>query len=979
MSALSPAGEARLEEARRVAALSGPFPPDLVLPRRGELALDEAVRLASMLASACDTAPLAADGHWLLRGAERRYVVSRLIAAGALEDAIRQRRESDPDAATRDLLDALTGSGDFAPAAVEALVKAGQPREALERAIVSLDRAGEPAPAHPHLAAARAALARLEREERWALLSERGFFGRRAELKRVEAWLSRPVATPPAQCLFVTGLAGVGKSSLLEQAARRAFRRRRAIVVRMDFERGGLDVRDVLGLTMELARQVADRLGEAGKPLLDARLKAANVTSLPFGPEDSARMLLPLGLAEAIVGCVRRARRPVCFLFDTMEQLRARGESHTGALFEWIDRLQGQGLPPFWVIAAGRGDAFDSAPERVQDRVELKGLDDRSIRKLLDSLGVAGEAVARIRRVAGDHPLALRLAAEAAAGEAELDLPDDQALGRAVARGMLYRTLIARIEDVSLREIIHGLIVPRLDAQLIGEVIAPAVGLGPMAPDDAERLFRRLARIQWLVEREGENGGFLCQRADLRAYLLPLLYVDEAEQCLAINEAAAQWYAARSDPAAAVAALYHRLQLMRGGGEPPEVDPEAALQMDDVLVGELPEAARNLVLAARGERTGEARASPGSPPPAADSSLAAELLAITVRRDWSEGRHFVAALRRRGDVARSREIADAVLVFCWRSGSWADAVRLAAGADGPPSLPAGEAGMPAAVALARLEIAAEADPVAFTAKVRAGLPVDASARRAAAPTSDGLASQGAFAFLARAPDTEAASSTRLSVVEAAFERFGGATARGYAAAAREAALALLTERMKRVPVLAGGPAADGETLAVLNPYAAPLAALATAPDKGWIIEAARRTDARLSRARPAPLAAQPDDPVAGITQLGLFAEWVSELSAARRDPDLELLAASAERWRRTVAGRWSYGGPPSGWDILDCDPVTAARLALLGEEGRRGAPRWLRLWGEANTADAVRAELFRAWGSRPLAVAAAEPLDWVGK
>lgn len=943
---LAPEAEAMLEEAKRFAALSGSFPPEQALPGKDRLPIELAIEVASALAATCDTEPSGRSGRWLLRTAERRYILATMKDRGELDRAIEERRLSvgPADRPTEDLLAALQGRGDFTPGNVRARIRQSGPREELERLILALDRAGEVAPAYPLLSSARAALGRLRREERWAVLSSQGFFGRRGELAKIDAWLKTPVTGSPAKLLFITGLAGVGKSSLLERGARKAFKRNRSINIRIDFERGGLDARDLLGLTMEMARQVADRLGHRGKALLEARLEAANVTSLPFSPEDSARMLLPLGLVEQIAAAVRKSKRPVCFIFDTMELLRARGESHSEVLFRWIDGLADAGLGPYWVIGAGRGDAFPSDSDRVAERIELSGLGGACAVALLKNLKVPSDLHGRIQAVAGDHPLALRLAAEAVAEPDGTEQADEKGLGRAVARGLIYRTLLARIDDAELRGIVHGLIVPRINAALIGEVIAPAIGAGRLDSTASDRLFRRLARLQWLVRRDEDDGDFIGLRRDIRAALLPLLYIDEAEQCARINQAAAEWFEASGEAAAKVSALYHRLQLTRDGRDPPEVDSELALQLDDELMSELPEPARNRVLAARGERTGLARRHEGRRTAVPDHSVAAELLSICTRRDWSEGRHFISILRARGDIERSAEIADAVMTFCWRSGNWAEARRLAEarGGAGPRSL----LDLPPAVALAQLEMTAELDPAGFSRAFRRRLALDAAPLGAGASSSDGLATQGALVFLTLKRDRDRSDTARLSLPEAAFETWGGADDAGYARAARDAGVARMSLRMRRPPDLSTGSAGFAEAYAVLTPYAALLAALATDPAKGGVVDAAREADRRLAGTGPDAIAPRPDDPLSGITDLGLFSEWLSAFASIRQDPDLMLLAASAERWRRTVAGAWSFGLPPPKWQQRAQDEVLAHRLRRLREgQGNASDRRWLKVGG----------------------------------
>jgi hypothetical protein len=70
--------------------------------------------------------------------------------------------------------------------------------------------------------------------------------------------------------------------------------------------------------------------------------------------------------------------------------------------------------------------------------------------------------------------------------------------------------------------------------------------------------------------------------------------------------------------------------------------------------------------------------------------------------------------------------------------------------------------------------------------------------------------------------------------------------------------------------------------------------------------------------------------VRSLADLGLLAEFAGAAAHLRRDRDLRLVAIAAERWRRTVAGTWSYGRPPApaGWDRA-LDVTLSDRLATI--------------------------------------------------
>jgi len=304
--------------ARRFAALSGAFDPESLLDVLGTVPTKVAVAVTAELADACDTG--SQGGKWLMRGSVRRRELDSWASEGELDQAIEWRRQLPSDAATDDLLDALVGSGQYAASALQQTIGSQADREALNRIAVALDRAGERAPAHGTLEAVRSALGRLDAHVRAEAMLGRGFFGRESELAQIVQWLAQPITMRPVKALFITGLPGIGKSTLVDEAARRASSAEPPwIVVRLDFDRTGLDVQDRVGLTLEISRQIAIALGDEAATLAQARLAAAGATPTS-GPDvkGEAREHVPYELSGVLGGVVGRAGRPILMILDTM-------------------------------------------------------------------------------------------------------------------------------------------------------------------------------------------------------------------------------------------------------------------------------------------------------------------------------------------------------------------------------------------------------------------------------------------------------------------------------------------------------------------------------------------------------------------------------------------------------------------------------------------------------------------------------------
>ena len=220
-------------------------------------------------------------------------------------------------------------------------VGAPSSEEQIRRIIVALDRAGN----HEDLLqSARSALASIDRDVRRKTIQERGFFGREEEKTKLLAWLDKGQDQPPVRTAFLSGLPGIGKSALLEEIVWAVADAHQAVSVGLDFDRAGLDVLDILGLTLEVARQVGERLGDAGRPLLDARLAAASQQAGEKSLTLARRATVPAALGSAIGAAIAASGRPVTIVLDTLEVLRARGVPTPANIIQ-LDRRFG-GLRP---------------------------------------------------------------------------------------------------------------------------------------------------------------------------------------------------------------------------------------------------------------------------------------------------------------------------------------------------------------------------------------------------------------------------------------------------------------------------------------------------------------------------------------------------------------------------------------------------------------------------------------------------------
>ncbi|PVM90889.1 ATP-binding protein [Caulobacter radicis] len=961
--------EAGAEEAigfaREYAALSGPFAPGDALRAAGAFGadrpLDLAVSVSAALAAACDTG-VGKAGAWLLRASERAWDLKRLSEQGLLEVAKVWRRKQGVDPATSDLLDALDGRGDFSTAAVTAALKATEtgsdgPLPDLPRLAAALEWSGGFAPAASLLARVQAALSRADQKRRGDLLLEDGFHGRADLSQALVDWICAPEdGQSQVRALYVGGLPAIGKSTLLEHALRQvAGSGVNVVVARLDFDRACLDVLDRLGLSLELARQVASQAPEIAAELRAARLEAASTREARV-KGGRGRGLLPYALIEALSDYLHDSNRRLVIVLDTLEVLRGRGETHPGQLFEWLDQLRRAGLGPLVVVAAGRGDALEPVQGRVAVPLTLDSLTETDAAALLAQSGTPPQLWDEIIRRAEGDPMRLRLLGAVARREGAAGLERDEG-----ATVTLYRSLESRLGGRYGKIARFVPLFRRFDSRLLGEVIAPIVVRGRLSRVDAAELWAGLKEQTWLI-RGQSAAGWLEPHPDLRRRLAGRLYEERSGLAHKLHGRAARWFARQAAPWAAAESLYHRLQATRWEGDDAlrGMNLEAGIAFARNDLDDLPAPARDAVLRARGERSHVGRRYAAAPAGPVSAEAAGELRMLIGRGDLTEAISFYENVFRPASIDPVGEAAEAALVLLWRAGRWREARGLAD--ERAWSRPWDEALFDVwpEAALVRLEMRAElrfSDLRRWFREEGKEDRLDRTTRLILASKSN-LAS-GALGF-AVAPRrlfqerTDTAAAVRaLWSLDAPREDL-------------PTALSIAEERRRRIDPTAAAEkrsffsrARDAQAMAILSPY----------DDLGeWLLR--DRRDGRLRdmlNARVeafsefAALRHDPAAPATTLSALGLTAEWLSAAGFLLRDQDLRAIGRGAERWRSTAAGWWRYGRAPRGWRGVETglDVVTEDRLEELFDSGSPGeaARAQLAAWAgdEAGTARVLRA------------------------
>lgn len=586
--------KSRLE---RYAAVAGGFKPGTALRTiLGTDTLDDPVlltRLLSAIASDCIIDRQEDGDVWTMRVGPRRKILK--MGAKVL-DGLDQLRG---DRTVAMLADALSNTGELASETIAARLEANTyDLDRVEQHIHVLNRVGPSAPGYSQIEALKSLYSFYTRSRQTDEILKAGFVGRENAIFTAMEWIKRrDNPNDPLLTLHITGLPGIGKSFLLERIIQLTQELEpRPILVRLDFDRSALRVDTPMAFFFEISRQIAEE-----RPALALGLRNARVTAIETDQESPSRQMeIPRELFDTLIKALNSdPETRVVFILDTLEALRAQGDTHVSRLFEHLDMINQQAACDLRIVSAGRADALAREQARVTDTISLDGLEEWAARELLKDRHVPEEHWAKILPVAKGIPLRLVLAGKAA----DLGVLEEGGLPRqgpkAAIEGYLYRAILSRVPEHIRKIANEGLIVHVINADVLREVVAPAIGL-EIDLEQAQDMLNELQRQHWLVKKaEAEDSNFIMHRDDIRSMVLNLIYADSPDLTAKIDARAADWFRSRLP----VTALYHRLQMMRHGESQPEIAAELAVRFTDPMLSDLLPEAADAVLQARRQRS----------------------------------------------------------------------------------------------------------------------------------------------------------------------------------------------------------------------------------------------------------------------------------------------------------------------------------------------------------------------------------------
>ena len=447
------------------------------------------------------------------------------------------------------------------------------------------------------------------------------FVGRLDELRQLRAFVDvlrseslveavtrsgRRLVGSERRVLGFSGVGGVGKSTLLAKFILQHVGPDSPTPIRfayLDFDRATITAVQPVTLLLEMARQVGWQVPGVQRDLEELRSRIReemerNRTvgvgsrsargSRPLGPNpkpettgpsepDLPEELIGPSLLNSYLNEVRQilsrgqtGREPLLLVLDTFEEAQVLGDEAVRRVEGFVESSLEQ-LPNMRVVLVGRDavDGFFDGAERLVV-VEFKDLPSRMA--FLEKRGLDKSLSKAVAQQVGGRPLALLLAArlvkEQGLDSITVSLKERFRgfFNKYLIDGILYERILGHIDDDDVKALAHpGLVLRRIDSEILRQVVAPVLGLGEISAERATKILSALRLQKDLVRSEPD--GSVTHRADVRGQMLALMSLEKPELVQALHSGAAQFYAARQLRASEVderdrdrvEEIYHRL------------------------------------------------------------------------------------------------------------------------------------------------------------------------------------------------------------------------------------------------------------------------------------------------------------------------------------------------------------------------------------------------------------------------------------
>lgn len=446
-------------------------------------------------------------------------------------------------------------------------------------------------------------------------LPKRGLMDKTIEfIRNTISWHEKPP-------LLIHGIGGIGKSTLISKFITEHNNEKSGSIlpfIYIDFDLPGFTITEPLSILLESLRQLSiqfstqkDIFNEISHYVSQIVYSRKSGDQYVVKSSDASLRGIVFDSIEDLIRnyCWRldEINTPVLIVFDSFEEMQFRASrDELDSFFTFIKEVS-ERVPRIRPVLVGRSEISEAVGDFKFDIVTLNDFDYQSAIVILQKNGVTNETICKtIYDNFGGNPLLLQLAADLV--KKDITAINDFKQIKDKKHEFLINRILNQIHNADVRKIaVPGMLVRRINAEVIQKILAVPCGLGEIGLSRANNIFDELRKEAALITRPFDKDEIVF-RQDLRMACEKMILEKYQKEALLIRQNAIDFYRMKkSEDETAEAEYYYH--LLKNGEIPADLNRQVYNRIRaklDSSVIELPEKAKlyiNTLLSSRASKT----------------------------------------------------------------------------------------------------------------------------------------------------------------------------------------------------------------------------------------------------------------------------------------------------------------------------------------------------------------------------------------
>lgn len=409
------------------------------------------------------------------------------------------------------------------------------------------------------------------------ILLKNGFIGRKSELYDINNFILKDGVseTTSSTSMILGGVGGSGKSTLLAKLCRDIYYTNEATIAVLDFDKPGMNPNDTSWLNGEITKQVSNQYPKLYYNLQQIR-KEIYLEDVSNSEEIEFSMKRDRYYTGRIIGELTSAliaenldKIPFVLILDTYEEVTQRN-LHI-SIQNWLEYLREYMYPiQLKIIYSGRFGDNPMAELQLSPKTNFMPLiafDRHTTLAFLKNLDLPINKCLEIAdsKILPKRPLELKLLTKVLLSEQDTSVKDfERELtdrgGTDLFLGIVYQRVLLRITDPLIRKMAcPGLIMRYLTAEIIQQVLFPAMSMPNISINECERIIDALSSYVWLAHKNDKSE--VWHTKDLRRSMLKLMVNHDPIVSRNIHNNAINFFLSKDHNKYSHEIIYHKLML----------------------------------------------------------------------------------------------------------------------------------------------------------------------------------------------------------------------------------------------------------------------------------------------------------------------------------------------------------------------------------------------------------------------------------